>query len=192
MYNIITLIKSLLVTIHSIIFNPFFYSKKKLSELLNFYEFISENNPLVLDYLDTLDFSSEKEKKEEIKKVIKFEDKYIEKFNHFSNEYQFTELELDDEKKEYERINIDYENEKFEIMYEIQEKLYKINKIQEKGGISSEKNENGIFTENINKFGIDKLLKYYDLEDEDLDDLNFEDLYLSLLNEKINLLNKMK
>ena len=85
MYNIITLIKSLLVTIHSIIFNPFFYSKKKLSELLNFYEFISENNPLVLDYLDTLDFSSEKEKKEEIKKVIKFEDKYIEKFNHFSN-----------------------------------------------------------------------------------------------------------
>jgi hypothetical protein len=195
MYNIITLIKSLLVTIHSIIFNPFFYSKKKLSELLNFYEFISENNPLVLDYLDTLDFSSEKEKKEEIKKVIKFEDKYLEKFKKFSNEYYFTELELDDEKKEYERINIDYENEKFEIMYEIQEKLYKINKIQEKGGISSEKNENGIFTENINKFGIDKLLKYFDLEDEyidDLDDLNFEDLYLNLLNDKMDLLKKMK
>ena len=79
-------------------------------------------------------------------------------------------------------------------MYEIQEKLDKINKIQEKGGISSEKNENGIFTENINKFGIDKLLKYFDLEDEYFeypDYVNFEDLYLKLLNDKIDLLKKM-
>ena len=44
-------------------------------------------------------------------------------------------------KKDYERIKIDYENKKFEIIYEIQEKLDKINKIQEKGGISSEKNK---------------------------------------------------
>ena len=71
-------------------------------------------------------------------------------------------------------------------MYEIQEKLYKINKIQEKGNISNEKNENGIFTENINQYGIDKLLKYFDLEDESPDDLNFEDLYLKLLNDKMN------
>ena len=194
MYNITTLIKSVLFTIYSIIFNPFFYSKKKLSELLKFYEFISENNPLLLDYLDTLDFSSDEEEKEEIKKVIKFEDKYLEKFKNCLNEYYFTELELNDEKNEYERIKIDYENKKFEIMYEIQEKLDKINKIQEKGGISSEKNENGIFTENINKFGIDKLLKYFDLEDEYFeypDYVNFEDLYLKLLNDKIDLLKKM-
>jgi flagellar capping protein FliD len=112
-----------------------------LSELLKFYEFICENNPLLLDYLDTLDFSSEKEEQEEQKKVIKFEDKYLEKFKNCSNEYQFTELELDDEKKEYERIKIDYENKKYEIIYEIQEKLYNINKIQEKGGILNEKND---------------------------------------------------
>ena len=98
MYNITTLIKSILFTIYSIIFNPFFYSKKKLSELLKFYEFISENNPLLLDYLDTLDFSSDEEEKEEIKKVIKFEDKYLEKFKNCLNEYYFTELELNDEK----------------------------------------------------------------------------------------------
>ena len=194
MYNITTLIKSLLFTIYSIFFNPFFYSKKKLSELLKFYEFICENNPLLLDYADTLDFSKEKEE-EEIQKVIKFEDKYLEKFKNFSNEYYFTELELDDEKKEYERIKIDYENKKYEIIYEIQEKLYKINKIQEKGGISNEKNENGVFTENINQFGIDKLLKYFDLEDEyfeEPDYVNFEDLYLKLLNDKMDLLKKME
>jgi len=194
MYNITTLIKSLLFTIYSIVFNPFFYSKKKLSELFQFYQFICENNPLLLDYLDTLDFSLEDEKEEQ-KKVVKFEDKYLEKFKNCSNEYQFTELELDDEKKEYERIKIDYENKKYEIIYEIQEKLYKINKIQEKGGILNEKNENGFFTENINKFGIDKLLKYFDLEDEyidDPDDLDLEDLYLTLLNDKIDLLKKMK
>jgi hypothetical protein len=192
MYNITTLIKSLLFTIYSIVFNPFFYSKKKFSELFQFYQFICENNPLLLDYLDTLDFSSEEEQEqEEEKKVIKFEDKYLEKFKNFSNEYQFTELELDDEKKEYERIKIDYENKKYEIIYEIQEKLHKINKIQEKGGILNEKNENGVFTENINQFGIDKLLKYFDLED-DADDVNLEDLYLMLLDDKIVLLKKMK
>ena len=189
MYNIIILIKSILFTIYSIIFNPFFYSKTKLSELLQLNKFICENNPF---YADILDFSSTEEKE---KKVIKFEDKYLEKFKNFSNEYYFTELELDDEKKDYERIKIDYENKKNEIIYEIQEKLDKINKIQEKGDISNEKNENGGFTENINKFGIDKLLKYFDLEDEYLeepDDVNFEDLYLTLLNDKIDLLKKME
>jgi len=194
MYNITTLIKSILFTIYSIIFNPFFYSKKKMSELFQFYQFICENNPLLLDYLDTLDFSSEEEK-EEIKQVVKFEDKYLEKFNNLSNEYQFTELELDDEKKEYERIKIDYENTKYETIYKIQEQLLKIIKIQEKGGISNEKNENEIFTENINKFGIDKLLKYFDLEDEyfeEPDYVNFEDLYLKLLNDKMDLLKKME
>ena len=189
MYNIITLIKSLLVTIYSVICNPFFHSQKKLSELLKFYEFICENNPLLLDYADILDFSSEKEEQEEIKKVLKFEDKYLEKFKNFSNEYYFTELELDDEKKEYERIKIDYLNTKYEKIYKIQEKLSKIDKIQEKGGISD---ENGVFTENINQYGIDKLLKYFDLEDESPDDLNFEDLYLNLLNDKMDLLKKMK
>jgi len=193
MYSITTLIKSILFTIYSVIFNPFFYSKTKLSKLFQFYQFICENNPLLLDYLDTLDFSSEDEK-EEIKKVINFEDKYLEKFNNLSNEYQFTELELNDEKNEYERIKIDYENTKYEIIYKIQEKLYKINKIQEKGNISNEKNENGLFTENINQYGIDKLIKYFDLEDEyfeDPDYVNFEDLYLTLLNDKIDLLKKM-
>jgi len=193
MYNMITLITSILFACsiyYSIIYNPFFNYKKKLSELLKFYEFICENNPLLLDYLDTLD--SLKEEEEEIKKVIKFEDKYLEKFNNFLNEYQFSELELDDEKREYERVKIDYENKKFEIIYEIQEKLDKINKIQEKGGISS---ENGIFTENINKFGIEKLLQYFDLDDEyfeDPDHVNLEDLYVMLLDEKIVLLKKMK
>ena len=188
----ITLITSILFagSIYcSIIYNPFFNYKKKMSELLKFYEFICENNPLLLDYLDELDsLKEDQEKEEEIKKVIKFEDKYLEKFNNFSNEYQFSELELDDEKKEYERIKIDYENKKFEIIYEIQEKLDKINKIQEKGGISG---ENGIFTKSINKFGIDKLIKYFDLEDE-ADDVNLENLYVMLLDEKIVLLNKMK
>ena len=194
MYNITTLIKSILFTIYSIIINHFFYSKKKMSELFQFYQFICENNPLLLDCLDTLDFSSEEEK-EEIKQVVKFEDKYLEKFNNLSNEYQFTELELDDEKKEYERIKIDYENTKYETIYKIQEQLLKIIKIQEKGGISNEKNENEIFTENINKFGIDKLLKYFDLEDEyfeEPDYVNFEDLYLKLLNDKMDLLKKME
>ena len=49
MYNIITLIKTILFTI---INNPFFQLKKNLSGLFKFYEFICENNPLFLDYLD--------------------------------------------------------------------------------------------------------------------------------------------
>ena len=170
---------------------------EKMNELIRFYKFISENNPLLLHYLDKQDESLELEdikdsdKKEDIKSELKFEDKYLEKFKKFPNEFRLNEIELNEEKNEYEKIKLDYEKSRLDTINTIQERLLKINEIQEKGNISNVTNH---FTENINSFGIDCLIKFFDIEeeyDEDPDDFNIEELYEDLLKNKGELLKKM-
>jgi hypothetical protein len=163
--------------------------KQKITFLIDFYNFICKNNPLLLDFYDSVNEEDIKEKrveeKVEEKAKQKFENKYLEKFKTFSNEFYFNEVELEDEQKEYERIKIETEKKRFDSISQILEKLAKINEIEEQGGISKETDK--MFTENLNNFGIDKLLEYFDLQedyDDDPDNIDFEELYIELSKEK--------
>lgn len=178
---------------------PFFNGnfQEKMNEFINFYKFICENNPLLLDYSDKKDEPPELEeitkddKKEELKPEEKYEDKYLEKFKRFPNEYSFTEVELDEISEEYIKIRVEYEKDRFNTINSIQERLYKINEIQEKGNIQNNGND---FTKNINEFGINALLNFFEIEEEyneDPDDFDIEELYMDLLKQKEELLKKM-
>ena len=181
---------------------PFFNGTfmKKLDEFIEFYKFICENNPLILDYSDKEDVEDNNQKledikdvcnKEELKPEVKFEDKYLERFKKFPNEFNFTEDELSEEKDEYEKIKLAYEKNRLDTINTIQDQLFKINEIQEKGNIDHTKDE---YTENINVFGINMMLKFFDIEeeyDEDPDDYDLEELYQDLLKNKEELLKKM-
>ena len=166
---------------------------KILKELIDFYMFICEHNPLILDYSDN-NYSEKEEnndkndKNETINlepiKDVKFEEKYLEKFKKFPNEYQFTELELDDEQKEYIKIKNTKEKERFESIESIKFQLEKISDIQNNGNIT---NTGEDFTKDLNNYGINKLVQFFDLEEDyedDPDDIDFEELYMDLLRKK--------
>lgn len=163
-------------------------------ELIKFYEFICENNPMLLTYVhdDDKDVDSTVQIVEHSKQIpVRFEDKYLEKFKTFPNEFRIDDTEFKQENEEYEKIKLDYEKTRLDTMNAIQEQLSKINEIQEKGNIShtSEK-----YTSNINPFGIDCLIKYFDIVqeyDDDQDDFDIEELYQDLLKNKEELLKKM-
>ena len=175
---------------------PFF------NELTQFYEFICENNPLLLHYYDDDNDNddennndnedTQEQVSEQPKQIqVKFEDKYLEKFKAFPNEFRIDEIEFKQENEEYERIKLDYEKNRLDTINAIQERLFKINQIQEEGNISHSSER---YTENINPFGINCLVKYFDIEqeyDDDQDDFDIEELYQDLLKDKEELLKKM-
>jgi len=169
---------------------PFFNQnfKEKIHELVNFFNFIWEHNPLILHYFDKtdertvlVDTSKNTDKKEELKK---YEDKYLEKFKRFPNEYCFTEDEFEQISEEYIKIRVKYEKDRYNTINSIQERLCKINEIQEKGNIE---NNGDNFTKNINEFGINGLLHFFKIEEEyneKPDDFDIEELYMDLLRVK--------
>jgi hypothetical protein len=170
---------------------------KNILFLIDFYNFICKNNPLLLDFYDSVNEEDKKEQRieEKLEEKVKqkFENKYLEKFKTFSNEFYFNEVELEDEQKEYERIKIETEKKRFDTIAGILEKLTKINEIEEQGGISKETDK--MFTENLNNFGIDKMLDYFDLQedyDEDPDDIDFEELYIEIVKDKNTLNAELK
>jgi len=178
---------------------PFFNGnfQQKVNEFIKFYKFICENNPLLLDYSDREDSPPELEDiksentTEELKLEQKFEDKYLEKFKKFPNEFSFTELELEQENEEYIKIKVEYEKTRFNTIHGIQEQLFKINEIQEKGNIDHTKEQ---YTENMSADGINMMLKFFQIEEEyheDPDDFDIEELYQDLLKNKEELLKKM-
>ena len=167
----------------------------RLSNFVDFLIFVSENNPLIIDYSDAIDDKEIVDNTVSIDNSIsvdnavlvnkkveqKYEDKYLEKFKKFPNEFSFNELEL--EKEEYEKIKIEFEKNRADKINEIEENLNEIKSILTQGGFEKN-NDNGNYTDNINNFGINKLLHYFDLEDEysdDPDDIDFEDLYVRLM-----------
>jgi hypothetical protein len=166
-----------------------------LNQLTNFYEFICENNPMLLDYYDHTnednDDTNEPVVEQPKKVLVKFEDKYLARFKAFPNEFRIDETEFKQENEEYEKIKLDYEKTRLDTINAIQERLFKINQIQEEGDISH-KNER--YTENINAFGINCLIKFFDIEEEynrDQDDFDIEEIYQHLLKDKEELLKKM-
>ena len=165
--------------------------KQKFLFLIDFYLFVCENNPLLLDYYDDKEMVVLDDKYVVVLDVKeeKFEDKYLEKFKSFPNDFFFKELELAEEPTEYEKIKSVIEINRTICINEIENKLVKIKKIEENSDISIDRDKK--FTEHINEFGIDKLLKYFDLQeeyDDDPDYIDFEELYMDLIKAK-NILN---
>lgn len=177
---------------------PFFY--ENLNEFIQFYNFVCENNPLLLN-LDKIDNTLKIEdvdtnkNSEIIKNEEKFEDKYLKKFKTFPNEFIFDETELNQEIDARDKIKNEFEKSRADSIQEINQKLSKIEEIIINGGFREKiDNENGQYTSSMNSDGIKLLLDYFDIFDEyesnDFD-ICFEDLYADLLSEKYKLSNKM-
>ena len=166
--------------------NNIFYLKMKerIVKLVDFYNFICEYNPLLFDYLDmeeknkvSWDIIEDLDEKNNENILIvkeKYENKYLEKFKNFSNDFYFYDFELEDEKQEYAKIKLDYETSRLKTLNENQRELLKINDIQEK-------QDN------------DALLNFFDLcDDDNVDNLDYEELYKQLLFIKETLLQKIE
>ena len=198
MYNLLTkIIVNPVIIIGALI-------KQKIIFLIDVYLFVCENNPLLLDYYEKEDETDVKEGvfkpvkeggpveewgDKPVVKEEKFEDKYLEKFKSFPNEFLFNELELEEEQTEYERIKSLTEINRTNSINDIENKLVKIKEIEENSDISNDRDKK--FTDNINNFGINKLLDYFDLQEEYEDDpdyIDFEELYTDIIKEK-NILN---
>ena len=204
MYNI----SDLIVTISSffIIYNSYLivdkiipgtYKKVLYNNSIFFIDFcifICDHNPLCLEFYDKIVEEVVEVEVDELavvtKKIeTKFEDKYLEKFKAFPNEFCFSLEEMDEEQNEYERIKSLTEKSKSDIILEIQGKLFKIKEIEENGNITNDTDKH--YTENINNFGKSQLIEYFDLQEDD-DDIDFEELYTDLMKEKDNLEKDLK
>ena len=108
--------------------------------------------------------------KEEVNvvKEVKFEDKYLQKFKTFINEYSFTEDEKQLEKQKFDELRQTFINNKTK---EIDEITRKINKLQKIVDCSS--------ADGITDEGVQRIIKYYDIEyeyNEDPDNYMLSDL----------------
>ena len=118
------------------------------------------------------------EVKEEVKvleevKVIKFEDKYLEKYKAFKNEYYFTEEEKLKEEKKYIELQNIFNKETEKGLKDASDKLKNVMPIFDKGGKTT-------------AAGIEELMKFYNMEDEYDDDPENYDL-TELMNESIDI-----
>lgn len=125
-----------------------------------------DDKPMTID--DNKDKIQDNEGKNEEKpkvekKEIKFEDKYLEKYKAFKNEYSFTEEEKLQEEQKYIELQNIFNKEKEKGLKETGDKLEIIMSIFDKGGKTKPE-------------GIEELMKYYNMEDEYDDDPEHYDL----------------
>ena len=159
-------------------------------------DFILENKPLLIYYDDILKIDELKEELNVVdsKKVEqKYEDKYLEKFKRFPNEFHFSELELEEERKEFENIKNTIETNRNHLINDIKEQLDKIYGIENGDNLTIGLNEN--VTENINTRCKNGLISFFDLEDDYTDDpdaIDFEQLYIDLIEKKNELKKELK
>ena len=71
------------------------FFNENVNEFIEFYHFICENNPLLLNYVDDFDDFVKNDVKnlEQVNttELIKYEDKYLKKFKDFPNKFIFDE-----------------------------------------------------------------------------------------------------
>lgn len=169
------------------------FFNENVNEFIQFYQFMCENNPLLLNYVDdfdeelknndlkTTETTSEIIKYEEnIEKKIeeKFEDKYLKKFKDFPNKFIFDDTELTQELDERDNIEFEFEKKRSMSICAIQKELSKINNITD--------------CSNYNK--IQGLIEWFDLE-EDYEDnpesINIEELDKKIIEDKNKLLKQI-
>jgi len=162
--------------------------KSLIRELYDFYNFICEHNPLILDYGYN---NSEKQDKEEqlvtepepeqkTAEEIRFEDKYLARFKAFPNEYVFTDTELEEEKTEFERLKKLETDNLFNTIKGLKEKLVKIQMIDNSKSLEDDLSDDCKYL----------LLEYFFLDEEDVDDFN--ELVLKIALEKSEVENELQ
>jgi hypothetical protein len=164
----------------------YYYVYNKVIALVNFYNYICENNPLLLDYTDEAEIVLE----EELKHITpvpleKYEDKYLQRFKQFSNEYFFNETELADEIELRNKVKTDFEKIKTNKLNELQETLLKINNITNGVTISAEDGSmvfnDQVKTDLLTFYNIINDETFYNINNDELDEEGFNHLYLELL-----------
>jgi len=161
--------------------------KNTNNKLWGFINFICNNNPFIIDYSsdifkeETKTIENISKTKEETKIVheTKFEDKYLERFKKFPNEYSFTDEELQLEQQEYEKLKILYEENRLNEINDISNSLSKINIICAEAKIT-----NYIQFCTISDTCKKLLLQYFLIDD---DDKNFDELLIDLFSDKTRL-----
>ena len=104
----------------------------------------------------------------EVVKEVKFEDKYLQKFKTFINEYSFTEDEKQLEKQKFDELRQTFINNKTKEIDEITRKINKLQKIVD-----------CVTADGITDEGVQRIIKYYDIEyeyNEDPDNYMLSDL----------------
>jgi hypothetical protein len=191
MYNILV---NILFTFGSTLTIYFFLNKIDWDLVNKIYKFIYVDRLLLENVLleDILleDLLLDTEIHTVVPKIIKYEDKYTEKFNNFRNEYTFTENELELEQQEFEKIKSLYEEERKTDIETITTKLQKINDIYDICNFN-DSTEDDLMKNVLEKdICINKLLEYFEL---DKDDYNqFEELFIDLMRERVELEAKLK
>lgn len=164
--------------------------------LNNWIEHISEFNPFILDFSPIIpdedndaddeleDDNGGNDELETKKNVVSYEDKYLDAFKKFSNEYTFTASELELEQIEFERVKTDNQLQITHMINEIQMKLNNIHLICDQG----------ITFDAINAYGRGQLINFYELDDDDdkpesddeseVNTLYYNSLYSDLLEDK--------
>jgi len=160
-------------------------------KLYDFFMFIAENNPLILDYSyeDVPEVAQIQEpivdtntKPEKV--APRYEDKYLEKFKKFPNEYSFTQDELDEQQKEYEIIKCRYEISRNLSIDRLKRGIKEIEEIEK--CMTVDKDGNVSFVKDLKNDGFKKLMKFYELEDDDGDenDYDFNEMHEDLMSTK--------
>jgi hypothetical protein len=146
----------------------------KLFFLIDFYNYICDHNPLLIDYYDEVKQVDETHNTIELEEIVeKFEEKYLQKFNQFPNEYCFDEIELKTEYELVSKVKTDFEKDKTKKINELQETLLKINNIT--NGVIILEDGSMEFGEPVKTM----LLNITDCDDNN--NIDFNELYLDLL-----------
>ena len=164
------------------------FFNENVNEFIEFYYFICENNPLLLNYVDDFDDFVKNDLKNDVKnleqvnttELIKYEDKYLKKFKDFPNKFIFDETELTQEIDERDNIEFEFEKKRSMSICARQKELSKINDLN-------------VLTD-LNDNKIQRLLEWFDLA-EDYEDnpesVNIQELEKQVIEQKNNLLRQI-
>lgn len=180
MYNILV---NILFTFGSTLTIYFFLNKIDWDLISKIYTFFYIDKLLLEEIADI------SETNVVLKIETKYEDKYTEKFKIFRNDYTFTEIELELEQQEFEKIKMLYEEERKTDIEAITTKLQKINDICNICGFNNGLTEDELM-KNVLEKGISKLLEYFELDKEDYN--QYEELFIDLMREKVKLEEELK
>ena len=160
------------------------FFNENVNEFIEFYHFICENNPLLLNYVDDFDDFVKNDVKnlEQVNttELIKYEDKYLKKFKDFPNKFIFDETELTQEIDERDNIEFEFEKRRSMSICARQKELSKINDLN-------------VLTD-LNDNKIQRLLEWFDLA-EDYEDnpesVNIQELEKQVIEHKNKLLKQI-
>jgi len=160
------------------------FFNENVNEFIEFYHFICENNPLLLNYVDDFDDFVKNDVKnlEQVNttELIKYEDKYLKKFKDFPNKFIFDETELTQEIDERDNIEFEFEKRRSMSICARQKELSKINDLN-------------VLTD-LNDNKIQRLLEWFDLA-EDYEDnpetVNIQELEKQVIEQKNKLLKQI-